>query len=395
MTEPTVSVVIPVWNDRENLRRCLECLAASSFTDFEAIVVDDRSTDDPAQVLEAAGIQWIHLERRSGPAAARNRGAAAARGRYLFFVDADVCVHPETLARVVATFEGDATIDALFGSYDREPRERNVLSQYKNLFHHFVHQEGAEEASTFWCGCGAIKRSVFLEMGGLDTRYDRPSIEDIELGVRLRKAGHRIVLRKEIQVTHLKRWTLWGILKSDVRDRALPWTRLILQEGRLPDDLNLRLSQRVSAFLAGLFFLALGIASARRPLLIAAPLLILLAVLVFDHGSSQGRSWSLKLLAVVLAAMGTTAMATTLPPVPWGLLAAGALTALVLLNARFYAFFARERGPLFALFVVPLHVLYYLYSGAAFVLGTVRHVWGSTKRRAREGAEAKADASPP
>ena len=329
-----ISVVVPVRNDPGHLRSCLESLAASPGADHEVIVVDDASTDGTADVAASLGARVVRLERRSGPAAARNRGAEAARGEHLFFVDADVCVHPETIGRVTSAFAADPGIDALFGSYDLRPGAANFLSQYKNLFHHFVHQQGSAEASTFWSGCGAIKRSVFLEMGGFDARYGRPCIEDIELGARLRRAGRRIALRKDIQATHLKRWTLPGIVKSDVWDRGVPWTELILRDHSLPDDLNLKLAQRVSAALAYGVLLALAAAPWRA----------------FGMGT------------------GT-----------WLIVAAALLLAIVAINRRFYAFFARERGPWFALRVVPLHVLYYLYSGVALAIGVARHVlaWGA------------------
>src|SRR5262249_42843663 len=150
------------------------------------------------------------------------------------------------------------------------------LSQYKNLFHRFFHQEGAYEASTFWSGCGAIKRSVFLEMGGFDTAaYERPCIEDIELGARLLRAGHRIVVRKEVEATHLKRWTLAGILRSDVWDRAVPWTELALREGHLPNDLNVTVLQRLSALLAVALVALFAAAGAVQPALLLVPPLVL------------------------------------------------------------------------------------------------------------------------
>ena len=330
-----ISVVVPVRNDPGHLRSCLEGLAASRGADHETIVVDDASTDDSPAVAASLGARVLRMERRSGPAAARNRGAEAARGEHLLFVDADVVVHPETVGQVAAAFAADPTLDALFGSYDRRPGADNFLSQYKNLFHHFVHQEGSAEASTFWSGCGAIKRSVFLEMGGFDTRYARPCIEDIELGVRLRRAGRRIALRREIQAQHLKRWTLPGIVRSDVWDRGVPWTELILREGRLPDDLNLKLSQRLAAVLAYALVATL-VTAAWRP---------------FGLG------------------LGT-----------WLAVAGALMLAIVGINLRFYGFFARERGLLFALRVVPLHVLYYLYSGVALAIGIVVHVWNRKVR---------------
>ena len=344
-----ISVVVPVRNDPGHLRACLESLAAARGSeDREVIVVDDASTDDSAAVAASLGARVLRLERRAGPAAARNRGAEGARGDIVFFVDADVCVHPETLGQVASAFAADPGIDALFGSYDRQPGASNFLSQYKNLFHHFVHQQGSAEASTFWSGCGAIKRSVFLEMGGFDTSYTRPCIEDIELGARLRRAGRRIVLRRDIQARHLKRWTLPGIVRSDVWDRGVPWTELILREGGLPDDLNLRRAQRICAVLAYLLVAAL-LAAAFRPLGLGA-------------GAWLGVA-SLLLLAIVAV------------------------------NRGFYAFFARERGSWFAVRVVPLHVLYYLYSGVALAIGVVRHIWKtkvrhSSKMKVAPGAPA-------
>ena len=336
---PKVSVVVPVRNDAARLGVCLGALRASTMSDRELIVVDDASTDASARVAEDMGARVIRLPSQSGPAAARNRGAALARGRYLVFVDADVCVHPETLDRAAAVLDAEATVDALFGSYDASPVAPGTVSQYKNLLHHFVHQTGGSEASTFWAGCGAIRREVFLDIGGFAEDYRRPSIEDIELGVRLRRAGRRILLRPEIQATHLKAWTLATLLESDVRDRAIPWTRLVLREGRLPSDLNLRPSQRASALLACalLASLLLGI---RWPVLLA--------------------------------------------------LAPPALLAVAALNRDLYRFFARRRGRGFLLAAVPLHLLYYLYSVAGFALGVVLHFLVRTRRAKRAGAVAPA-----
>jgi glycosyltransferase involved in cell wall biosynthesis len=325
---PILSVVVPVRNDPERLRACLLSIAASTLREHEVVVVDDASTDKTADVAAGLGARVVRQGERTGPAAARNHGVAEARGALVLFVDADVCVHPDTLERVVAGFEEDPRTDALFGSYDLSPGAPNFLSQYKNLFHHYVHQRSGGVATTFWTGCGAIRRSVFLEAGGFDVRYRRPAIEDIELGVRLVRAGHRIVVRKDVQATHLKRWTLVGLLTSDVRDRGVPWTELILREGRAPNDLNLTTSERLRAVLA------CGIAGLAAGALVGGPLPRLL--------------W---LAALVVA-----------------------LLAFVAWNRDFYRFFARQRGIVFAARVVPLHVLYYLYSVLAFGIGLARHL---------------------
>jgi GT2 family glycosyltransferase len=339
---PALSVVVPVRNDPQRLGVCLEALRHSTLRDHEVIVVDDASTDMSAAVAETMGARVVRLAEQSGPGAARNRGAALALGPVVLFVDADVAVHPDTLARTAAVLDSDPSLDAVFGSYDTRPAARGLVSQYKNLFHHYVHQRGRREAGTFWAGCGAIRREVFLSAGGFADAYRRPSIEDIELGVRLRRAGRRIALCPEIQATHLKAWTARSLLVSDLRDRAIPWTRLVLQEGRLPDDLNLRAGARASAALA----------------------------------------W------VAIASMLLAARATL-----WMVPAAAALLGIAALNRDLYAFFARERGRGFLVAAAALHLLYLLYSTVGFAAGVVLHACGRLRTRAKRGG-AVAPASP-
>jgi hypothetical protein len=162
-----------------------------------------------------------------------------------------------------------------------------------------------------------VRRDVFIALGGFDEGYDRPSIEDIDLGRRLRQAGYCIWLCPDVQATHLKRWTLSGLLRSDILERAVPWTRLILRQRHLPSDLNLDAKSRLSALAAwaALTCLALGFWSPRL--------------------------WVGALLAVTL---------------------------LGGLNADLYRFFARRGGLGFALGAAGLHGLYLLYSSLTFGL---------------------------
>lgn len=241
MATPFFSIVIPVHNAATTLATCLSAVQTSDFTDWELIVVDDGSTDESAVIAQLYCAQLLCHDGREGPAAARNLGASVARGRYLFFTDADCRLHRDTLSQASAILQTDPTLDALFGSYDDDPAAPNFLSQYKNLFHHYIHQSSRPAATTFWAGCGAIRRATFLALGGFDAaRYPRATVEDIELGYRLTRAGGRIRLAKSVQVQHLKRWTFTGLLLSDVRDRAIPWARLLRQQPHPAADLNLQ-----------------------------------------------------------------------------------------------------------------------------------------------------------
>jgi Glycosyl transferase family 2 len=199
----------------------------------------------------------------SGPAAARNAGAARASADVLAFVDADVVVHADLFVRMREVFAADPGLTAVFGSYDDAPEAPGVVSGFRNLLHHHVHQSSRGPVETFWAGVGAIRREAFARAGGFDERrYPVSSIEDIELGMRLARNGARIELDPRLQGTHLKRWTLASMARTDFARRGVPWVRLLVQRRSAPTMLNLGWRHRASTAAA---LAALAALVARRP----------------------------------------------------------------------------------------------------------------------------------
>lgn len=313
---PTISVIVPVYNGGAFLHRCLDALDRSTVKPLEVIVVDDCSTDDSAKICRQKGVKVISTAKNSGPAVARNLAARIATGEILLFVDADVVVKADTVAQVGERFRSRPEISALFGSYDDEPGEPNFLSQYKNLQHHYVHQASSPEASTFWSGLGAIRRDVFVEFGGFDEKkFDTPSIEDIELGFRLRRSGHKILLDREIQGKHLKKWGAVSHLRTEILSRAIPWSKLILEGQGLVNDMNLKKKDRLSSGLVAFILIVL-------PFVFWIPSLLPLIILI--------------------------------------------LVGIALLNWKILSFFARKKGVAFAVLTFPWQLLYFFYGGLTF-----------------------------
>jgi glycosyltransferase involved in cell wall biosynthesis len=173
-----ISVIMPVFNGVAFITSSLPPLIAMQQRGeiLEVIVIDDGSTDESKDLAAQMGAKVLSSGGRMGPGGARNQAAAVARGDILWFVDADVVVRADAARCLSLGFSGP-DIAAVFGSYDSSPPARNFFSQYKNLVHHYYHQHAKEEAHTFWSGCGAVRRTAFLDSGGFDVeRYKFPSI---------------------------------------------------------------------------------------------------------------------------------------------------------------------------------------------------------------------------
>lgn len=324
-SRPELAIIVPAYEAAGFLDRSLPALVAQAGA-APIVVVDAGSGDRTGEVARAHGAGVVRLPSRAGPAEARNAGARTVDAEVLLFVDADCVAHADVVERVRRAFRAEPDLVSLTGSYDAAPPDPGFFSQYMNLRHHHTHQIARREPATFWAGCGAVRAEAFHCAGGYDPeRFPTPQIEDVELATRLRPLG-RMRLDPDLQVTHLKRWTLRGVVETDIQSRAIPWTRLIAETGRVPDDLNLRASQRLAAALAPI---------------------ALLSVLLLPWAVWTGRG---TLAAVALLAVGASIAA----------------------SFSLVAFFARTRGLPFATGAWLFHQIHLLYSAAIFVLLTAR-----------------------
>ena len=337
LPQPLLSVIVPVYNGERFLTASLSALRASDLPGnrWELIVVDDGSLDQSARIAARFADKVVVLQHGPhGPAFARNRGVDGARGAAIVFVDADVCVHPNALRRILETFERESDVSAVFGAYDLTPTAGGLVSQYRNLLHRYVHQRDAGDAVTFWAGFGAVRAAVFAASGGFDEmEYPTCSVEDIELGYRIAALGHRIVLRPEIQGKHIKPWTLRGMIVTDVRQRGIPWTHLLLTSKVRPAaTLNLRPREQVCTVLVILGCVAFG-------------------------------AW-----------LWSGAMT-------WLAIAAAAMAVILAVNGPLLAWFARHRGWWFAIRVVPLRLLYYVLNAVSVSLAVLQFAFSRQQPR--------------
>ncbi len=315
----SLTVIVPAHQAVAEIGLCLDAILAAGFAAHEVLVVDDGSRDGTGDVARLRGIRVIRNDTPLRPARARNAGVAATRSDLVVFVDADVVIHPGARARIDAFFASHPGHVALFGSYDDAPAAQRPVSRYRNLLHHWVHQQGRADAETFWTGFGVVRRDAFVRAGGLDPQWE--NIEDVELGLRLRAAGGQIRLDRDLLCKHLKDWTLQSMLRTDWKGRAVPWTRLLAAGRAQGGDLNLARAHQASG------------------------------------------------ICVVLALI-TLPLAAIWPPLLWATLAT--TTGFIALNAGFLGFLARTGGAGLALRAAGFHALHYLAAVGGYAEGRLR-----------------------
>jgi GT2 family glycosyltransferase len=206
---PVISVVIPTYNRRQGLRRCLDSLAAQRHPPpFEALVVNDGSTDGTSRLLAEYDPPYplrTFSGARGGPAAARNRGAAAAQGDYLLFLDDDTVADPDLLAAHLAAHrqEPGAVIIGPMKAPPGESQRSWVRWEQEELDKQYEAMTEGRWRPTprqFFTANASLARGPFHEAGGFDPAFKRA--EDVELGYRLRKLGLRFLFRPEAVVIH-------------------------------------------------------------------------------------------------------------------------------------------------------------------------------------------------
>ena len=141
---------------------------------------------------------------------------------------------------------------ASFGSYDDRPGSRRLSALYANLRHHWVHQHGKAMHSPSGAASVPSRSEGFRAHRGFDPNFDKPSIEDVELGIRIIESGGRIRLVKDALGTHHKDWGVGQLWSTDILRRAMPWAWLMRAGARRANDSTSRRGERAAAIAAHL-----------------------------------------------------------------------------------------------------------------------------------------------
>lgn len=268
-----ISVIIPNRNGEATIGRCLEAAFASRYESFEVIVVDDYSQDRSVAEIERFPCTLICLGRHTGASAARNAGAAQARGEILFFTDADCLVEENALAVASESFRRHGPGVVVGGTYTPHPDDTDFFSRFQSVFINHSETRHAADADYAATHAMVIATDEFQRSGGFTEGF-LPVAEDVEFSHRLRRAGYRIVIEPRLLVRHVFGFSLYRSLHN-AAFKAMHWTRYSIRNRDILADsgtASTELKANVLLCLTGVGLLFCHAALGDRPLLYAAAL---------------------------------------------------------------------------------------------------------------------------
>ncbi|HWG99994.1 MAG TPA: glycosyltransferase family 2 protein [Pilimelia sp.] len=329
MDGATVSVVIPMYNDSPTVDLCISSVLAQTYQPLEVIVVDDASTDDSAEKAARHPVTLIRAEANGGPGAARNLGVSHAKGDVIFFIDADLTMHPDAIAQAVRLLGDGHGYGAVFGVPDPEPLlPVGLVGQYRSLQYYYWRSSAEGPVSGGFYALGAVTREAFDRAGWFNPALRQT--EEIDHAERLSRL-YPMLLTSAIR----------GRLSDE--NRLLPLLRKGFRRSRL----------RVP------FYLKRGRAM-------------------------QGMETGNRALAAVLGALALGGAVAALAYPPALLVAAAALAGSVAADFGQYVFVRRTRGWAFLAFFTAVHLVLNTTVVCGLAVGLVEWVLRPRFRRMYE-----------
>jgi len=218
--QPFFSIIIPTFNRPLPLTHCFQCLERLDYSRdrFEVIVVDDGS-ESPAETVVSSFCNQLNItlitQPHSGPAIARNKGAAHAKGEFLAFTDDDCTPAPEWLKTLALRFNG--TPDNMIGGRTLNALLHNPYSTASDLLIRYLYayyNANPDQARFFASNNLTLSKVGFHQIGGFDMVFPRAGAEDREFCERWLRHGFRMAYAPEALIYHAHRLTLHSFCRQ-------------------------------------------------------------------------------------------------------------------------------------------------------------------------------------
>ena len=247
----TARVVVPAFRSEATIRRTVAAILQSQTDfDFSVVVVDDGGNKDLRGLLFDFPVEILATGGTGSAAAARNAGARDFDGRILIFVDADVIVEPNCLARLTAPLFSNRA-EASVGNYSTAVGSLEFATRYKLLYTAAIcSRRRGYLRNQFWTAIGAVDALAFRNAGAFNTCFKGANGEDAELGARLTASGYRIIAVPDALGLHCHTFCLRAVLHNDWAKGVGAVTHYKKNGGALSDNRHATMRDSVAVLLA-------------------------------------------------------------------------------------------------------------------------------------------------
>jgi len=216
--QPTISVIIPAYNSKKTIEKCLKSVVDALPESKEIIVIDDGSTDNTSEIASQFPVRLIRLAKRSGQATAKNMGFELSTGEIVAFIDSDTILDKDVFVELASALSRDE-VGGVGGLV--LPIKSNLisLSFMVRLFGYSpVNEKKIIEIDSTPGGCSAYHRKVLMEIGVFDTNLKQG--EELDMNIRVRKAGYKLFIVPSAKVYHdhpttlqrlARKWFFYGV----------------------------------------------------------------------------------------------------------------------------------------------------------------------------------------
>jgi len=205
-----ISVIIPANNSEKTITLCLEDVYKSHGVHFEVIVVDCGSKDLTVSRASKYAVRLIQAGEGTEKGSARNKGAEAAKGDTLVFIDADILIQPDSLKKIYGIMNARIDIDAVTGLLAKITIDGNFFTRYKNLYMNYRFKKMPDIVDFLFTSIAAVRRAAFVPFS------DELKPKDTEVGQKLAKMeGRKIFFDRTLEVIHIKEYDFAKIIKND------------------------------------------------------------------------------------------------------------------------------------------------------------------------------------
>ena len=261
--ERFISIVIPNYNGANTIAKCLGAAFSSNYNLFEVVVVDDCSIDTSVEIIQKFPCKLIRLKKHVGVSKARNKAASAGSGELLFFIDSDCLLQKDALAIANQTFNKHHN-HIVGGTYTCQPYDRNFFSIFQSIFINYFETK-KNEPDYVAAHAMIINAELFRKSSGFEENSFNgidAGVEDVEFVHRMRRHGHKLLMKPEIQVQHIFNFSFFKSLKNAVK-KSKYWTMYSLVNKDLLKDsgtASLELKVNVTVYFTSIMlFLLYGI----------------------------------------------------------------------------------------------------------------------------------------